>query len=201
VKFRQLSIDGAFEVTPLVHGDARGGFMEWYRRDLFVEAVGYPLDLRQSNVSISRAGAVRGIHFADVPPGQAKYVMCVRGAVVDVVVDVREGSPTFGRWEMLRLDDVDRRSVFITEGLGHGFCAITNDATLVYMCSTSYNPAAERSVDPMDPELAIDWPAEQPTLSQRDASAPTLAQARLSGLLPRYETCRQYTQSKRAPHE
>ena len=102
---------------------------------------------------------VRGIHFADVPPGQAKYVTCIRGAVLDVIVDIRVGSPTFGQWEGVRLDDVDRRAVYLAEGLGHGFCALTDDATLTYLCSETYNPTGEHAVHPLDPELGIEWPA------------------------------------------
>jgi dTDP-4-dehydrorhamnose 3,5-epimerase len=201
VKFRELSVSGAYEITPQVNGDSRGSFLEWYRHDYFAEAVGHRLGLMQANISVSRAGTVRGIHFADVPPGQAKFVACMRGAVIDVVVDIRVGSPTFGLHEMVRLDDVDRRSVYLSEGLGHGFCALTDDATLVYMCSTSYNPGAEHAVHPLDPELGIDWPADTPTLSQRDAAAPSLQEARQSGLLPRLEACEQYTQSLRPAHE
>lgn len=201
MKFRQLAIEGAFEITPQIHGDSRGTFLEWYRHDLFREAVGNALELKQANISISGAGVIRGIHFADVPPGQAKVITCVRGAVIDVVVDIRVGSPTFGRWEMVRLDDVDRRSVYLSEGLGHGFCAVTEDATVVYMCSSSYDPAAEHTIDPLDPALAIDWPVSLPTLSQRDAEAPSLEQARQSGLLPSYEVCMEYTRSLRRAHE
>lgn len=140
---------------------------------------------------------VRGVHFADVPPGQAKYVTCVRGAVLDVIVDIRVGSPTFGRWEAVRLDDVDRRAVYLSEGLGHGFCALTDDATLNYLCSTTYNPTAEHAVHPLDPELAIEWPAEAPQLSARDAAAPTLTEARRSGLLPQYDACRAFVSGLR----
>ncbi|MER6757905.1 dTDP-4-dehydrorhamnose 3,5-epimerase [Micromonospora echinofusca] len=197
MKMRPLSIDGAWEVNPQQHGDPRGLFMEWYRFDQLAAAVGRPLRLAQANLSISARGVVRGIHFADVPPGQAKYVTCVRGAVMDVVVDIRVGSPTFAQWEAVRLDDVDRRAVYIGEGLGHGFCALTDDATLSYLCSTTYNPTAEHTVHPLDPELAIDWPAESPQLSARDAAAPSLARARESGLLPDYQTCRAFTASQR----
>ena len=169
--------------------------MEWYRFDRLAAAVGHPLRLAQANLSVSARGVVRGIHFADVPPGQAKYVTCVRGAVIDMVVDVRAGSPTFGQWESIRLDDVDRRAVYLGEGLGHGFCALTDDATLSYLCSTTYKPAAERAVHPLDPQLAIDWPVAAPLLSSRDAAAPGLAQAAESGLLPDYETCRSFVAS------
>ncbi|MEU8372563.1 dTDP-4-dehydrorhamnose 3,5-epimerase [Micromonospora sp. NPDC048894] len=192
MKIRPLSIEGAWEVTPQQHGDPRGLFMEWYRFDQLAEAVGHPLRLAQANLSISGRGVVRGIHFADVPPGQAKYVTCVRGAVLDVVVDLRTGSPTFGRWEGVRLDDTDRRAVYLAEGLGHGFCALSDDATLTYLCSTTYNPTGEHAVHPLDPELGIEWPAEVPQLSARDAAAPTLAQVRAAGPLPDYAACRAF---------
>ncbi len=197
MKIRPLSIAGAWEVTPLQHGDQRGLFLEWYRADRLAEEVGRPLDLAQANISVSGRGVVRGVHFADVPPGQAKYLTCVRGALLDVVVDVRVGSPTFGQWEAVRLDDVDRKAVYVEEGLGHGYCALTDDATLGYLCSTGYQPAHEHSVHPLDPQLAIAWPAADPILSARDAAAPTLAEARAAGLLPDHATCLAYTETLR----
>lgn len=153
MRFRPLGIEGAWEVTPACHHDSRGDFLEWVRPDRLAEVVGHPLSLAQGNLSVSARGVVRGIHYADVPPGQAKYVTCVRGAVWDVIVDLREGSPTFGRWQPVRLDDVDRRAVYLAEGLGHGFCVLTEGATVAYLCSTVYNPAAERAVNPLDPDL------------------------------------------------
>ncbi|MEU5906782.1 dTDP-4-dehydrorhamnose 3,5-epimerase [Micromonospora sp. NPDC047467] len=195
MKIRELGIEGAWEITPQQHGDQRGMFMEWYRFDKLAEAVGHPLRLAQANLSVSARGVVRGIHFADVPPGQAKYVTCVRGAVLDVIVDLRVGSPTFGRWEGVRLDDADRRAVYLSEGLGHGFCALTDDATLSYLCSATYNPTGEHGVHPLDEELGIDWPADVPLLSARDDAAPTLAQARERGMLPEYDNCRQFVAS------
>ncbi|MEE1784437.1 dTDP-4-dehydrorhamnose 3,5-epimerase [Streptomyces sp. SP17BM10] len=197
MKFRELSIPGAFEVTPQQHGDPRGLFMEWYRFDRLEEVVGHPLRLAQGNLSVSAKDVVRGIHFADVPPGQAKYVSCVRGAVLDVVVDLRVGSPAFGKWEFVRLDDAERTSVYIPEGVGHGFCALTDDATLSYVCSETYNPTGEHAVHPLDPDLGIEWPADVPQLSARDAAAPTLAEAIASGLLPDYEQCLAYTEGLR----
>ncbi|MER7007920.1 dTDP-4-dehydrorhamnose 3,5-epimerase [Dactylosporangium sp. NPDC000555] len=198
MKIRQLSIDGAWEIAPVLHGDRRGLFAEIYRFDHLTAEVGHPLRLAQGNLSVSARGVVRGIHFADVPPGQAKYVTCTRGAVLDVVVDLRVGSPTFGRWEGVQLDDVDRRAVYLSEGLGHGFCALTDDATLTYMCSETYSPAGEHGIHPLDPDLAIAWPAADPTLSARDAAAPTLAQLRDAGRLPDYATCQGYTESLRS---
>jgi dTDP-4-dehydrorhamnose 3,5-epimerase len=199
VKIRPLSIEGAYEVTPIQHGDPRGVFLEWYRFDRLAEVVGHPLRLAQANQSVSARGVVRGIHFADVPPGQAKYVTCVRGAALDVVVDLRVGSPTFGQWEAVRLDDVDRRAVYLAEGLGHGFCALTDDVTLTYLCSTTYNPSAEHTVHPLDPELGIDWPAEVPLLSARDDAAPSLAEAITAGTLPDLGACRAYASGLRTP--
>ncbi|MCX4691824.1 dTDP-4-dehydrorhamnose 3,5-epimerase family protein [Streptomyces sp. NBC_01408] len=198
MKFRELSIEGAWEITPVQHGDPRGLFMEWYRFDHLAEAVGHPLRLAQGNLSVSAKDVVRGIHFADVPPGQAKYVTCVRGAVLDVIVDLRVGSPTFGAYEFVRLDDVDRRAVYISEGLGHGFCALSDDATLSYLCSETFNPTAEHSVHPLDPDLGIDWPAGTAAqLSARDAAAPSLAEAIASGLLPDYDECLRHRRSLR----
>jgi dTDP-4-dehydrorhamnose 3,5-epimerase len=192
MKFRPLSIEGAYEITPVVHGDPRGLFAEAFRQDLFRAEVGHPLRIEQINNSVSSRDVVRGVHWADVPPGQAKYVTCQRGAVIDYVVDIRVGSPTFGRWESVRLDDVDRRAVYIGEGLGHAFRAVTDDATLLYLCSTPYNPQREHAVNPLDPDLGIDWGVENPVLSARDAAAPSLAEARDSGLLPDFAACLAY---------
>ena len=198
MKIRPLSIDGAWEITPVQHGDPRGLFMEWYRFDHLAEAVGHPLRLAQANLSTSARGVVRGIHFADVPPSQAKYVTCVRGAVVDVIVDLRSGSPTFGQHEMVRLDEVDRRAVYLAEGFGHGFCALTDDATLTYLCSETFAPTREHAVHPLDPELGIAWPAEVPQLSAKDEAAPTLAEWIANRALPDYEECQRYYASMKS---
>ncbi|WP_370129059.1 dTDP-4-dehydrorhamnose 3,5-epimerase family protein [Streptacidiphilus sp. EB103A] len=190
---RELGIEGAWEIVPQLHGDPRGLFTEWYRFDHLAAEVGHPLRLAQANLSVSAAGVVRGIHFADVPPGQAKYVTCVRGAVLDVIVDLRVGSPTFGQWEGVQLDDTDRRAVYLSEGLGHGFCALTDDATLSYLCSETYSPTGEHGIHPLDPDLAIEWPASAPQLSGKDESAPSLAEAIATGLLPDYEQTKAFT--------
>jgi dTDP-4-dehydrorhamnose 3,5-epimerase len=190
MKIRELGIEGAFEVTPQQHGDQRGVFLELFREDLFAAAVGHPLRLAQANVSTSQRGVLRGIHFADVPPGQAKYITCVRGAVLDVVVDIRVGSPTYAQWEAVRLDDESRRAVFLAEGLGHAFMALTDDAAVVYLCSAGYAPGREHGLHPLDPQLGIAWPeGVEPVLSAKDAEAPTLAEAEQSGLLPTYKEC------------
>ncbi|MBZ4319377.1 dTDP-4-dehydrorhamnose 3,5-epimerase [Streptomyces huiliensis] len=187
---RPLRIEGAWTDEPTVFGDDRGSFHEWFKADAFEAATSRRLELAQANMSVSRRGVVRGVHFSDVPPGQAKYVRCVRGAVLDVVVDLRTGSPTFGEWEAVRLDDAEHRAVFLSEGLGHGFAALTDQATVVYLCSTGYAPEREHAVHPLDPALGIAWPAgAEPVLSEKDRRAPTLAEAREQGILPSYESC------------
>ncbi len=192
---RPLRVAGAYEFTPAQFPDDRGRFLEWYRMDRFADATGRPLPVAQANMSVSRRGTVRGVHFADVPPGQAKYVTCVRGAVLDFVVDLRVGSPTFGEHDVVRLDDVDRRAVYLAEGLGHAVCALEDDATLLYLCSEPYAPGREHGVSPLDPALGLDFPftADALVLSDKDANAPTLADAAASGLLPDYAVCRKYT--------
>jgi dTDP-4-dehydrorhamnose 3,5-epimerase len=199
VKIRPLTIAGAFEVTPAQHSDSRGTFLEWYRFDALAAAVGHPLELAQANLSVSARDVVRGIHFADVPPGQAKYMTCVAGAVLDVVVDIRVGSPTFGQWEFVRLDDEERCALYVAEGLGHGFCALSERATVAYLCSSTYRPGHEHGIHPLDAELGIAWPAAAPLLSAKDATAPSLAEARAAGRLPRYGDCLTYTETAVQP--
>ncbi|MFF5569056.1 dTDP-4-dehydrorhamnose 3,5-epimerase [Streptomyces sp. NPDC012623] len=188
-----LSIEGSWVHEPKIFADRRGSFHEWFGAEEFAKLVGHPLNLAQANCSVSSRGTLRGIHFADVPPSQAKYVKCVRGTVLDVVVDIRVGSPTYRRWEAVTLDDVDHRAVYLSEGLGHAFMALTDDATVVYLCSEGYAPQREHGVNPLDPALGIEWPESvRPLLSDKDAAAPTLAEAEAQGLLPSYENCRAY---------
>lgn len=185
-----LRIQGSFSFVPHVHGDQRGSFHEWLRADELRKHTGHSLSLAQANCLISTRGALRGLHFADVPPGQARYITCIRGAVLDVVVDLRVGSPSFGQWAAVRLDDETHRCVYVAEGLGHGFMSLTDGATVVYLCSQPYRPARERAVHPLDPELGIRWPEGiKPILSAKDAAAPSLADAQKSGLLPGYAEC------------
>jgi dTDP-4-dehydrorhamnose 3,5-epimerase len=205
VKYRELTVPGAWEITPQQFGDPRGVFLEWFKGAPFAEAVGHPLSLEQANASVSAAGVLRGIHFADVPPGQAKYVTCAKGAVLDVAVDIRVGSPTFGQWDTVLLDDVDRRAIYLSEGLGHAFLSLEDDSTVLYLCSTGYSPGREHGIHPLDPEVGIEWPttdrAGNPLtyqLSDKDTAAPGLSQARESGLLPTLEDVQAYVASLRA---
>jgi len=185
-----MGIDGAWTFTPRIYPDNRGDFHEWFRGAEFIDDLGYRLELAQANCSLSHRGVIRGIHFTEIPPGQAKYVVCASGAIIDVVVDLRVGSPTYARWEAVRLDDETRRAVFISEGLGHAFVALSPSATVMYLCSTPFAPGIEHGVHPLDPGIGIAWPQDvQAILSAKDAAAPSLAEAEGTGLLPVYSDC------------
>jgi dTDP-4-dehydrorhamnose 3,5-epimerase len=197
VEARELAVPGAWEITPALHGDSRGMFFEWLKDTDFSAFAGHTLDVRQANCSVSAAGVLRGLHFAQVPPSQAKYVTCVAGSVFDVVVDIRVGSPTFGRWASVLLDTVDRKTIYISEGLAHGFVALQDNSTVMYLCSSEYNPEREHTICATDTTLAIDWPTVEGvevTLSGRDAAAPTLDEVRAAGLLPTWEETQRFVE-------
>jgi len=194
VQIRELKIPDSYEITPKQFGDDRGVFLEWYRFDKLAEVVGHSIDLRQANTSVSKRGVVRGIHFADVPLGQAKYVTATHGAVLDYVVDIRVGSPTYGQWDTVLLDDTDRRAIYIAEGLGHAFVALTDDATVSYLVTDTFNAEREHGIDPLDGQIGLVFPAEagEPLLSPKDTEAPSLAEAASAGLLPTWDDMRTY---------
>jgi dTDP-4-dehydrorhamnose 3,5-epimerase len=194
VDVQPLGIDGAFVFTPRQLPDDRGLFFEAFKAEVFEKAVGHPLSLAQTNCSVSRRGTVRGVHFALVPPSQAKYVSVARGAILDLVIDIRTGSPTYGEVEAVRLDDVDRRALYVAEGLGHAFLALEDGTTVTYLCSTPYAPGREHGITPLDPALDLaglpGWPDDiELLLSPKDTAAPTLAAAGEQGLLPSYAGC------------
>jgi dTDP-4-dehydrorhamnose 3,5-epimerase len=197
-----LQIPGVWVHTPRVFPDDRGEFLEWFKAETVADKLGYPLDIPQANLSTSREGVVRGIHYADVPPGQAKYVTCVAGRILDVVVDLRRGSPTYGRHAIVDLSAADRRGLFLPVGVGHGFIvpAGTQQATVCYLVSEGYNPAAEHGVNPLDPALGIDWSASGLTeeafvLSDKDRDAPGVAE--VEATLPGYDECLGWEQELR----
>jgi dTDP-4-dehydrorhamnose 3,5-epimerase len=198
MQVRELDVPGAWEITPALHPDSRGLFFEWLTDRGFTGFAGHRLDVRQANCSISRAGVLRGLHFAQLPPSQAKYVTCLSGSVFDVVVDIRVGSPTFGRWDAVTLDDHSHATVYISEGLAHGFVALQDNSTVMYLCSTEYNPQGEHTISPTDPALAIDWPTgHELVISDRDAAAPSLAEVRAAGLLPTWDAARAFVEGLR----
>ncbi|CAN7250657.1 dTDP-4-dehydrorhamnose 3,5-epimerase family protein [Mycolicibacterium frederiksbergense] len=194
---RELRIPGAWEITPALHADGRGLFFEWFTDPAFTAMTGHHFDLAQANCSVSAAGVLRGVHFSELPPSQAKYVTCVRGAVYDVVVDLRVGSPTFGQWDAVLLDDRERRSAYLSEGLGHAFLALEDDSTVMYLCSAGYAPQREHTI--LATSLGIDWPEDHPlNLSERDAAAPTLDEVQAAGLLPSWADTQAFVEGLRA---
>lgn len=198
MEFRPLAIEGAFEITPRQLRDGRGLFLESFRGDQLAEQVGHRMDVVQTNISVSSRGTVRGIHFADVPPSQAKYIIALSGSLLDFVVDIRVGSPTFGQWDSVLLDTVDRRAVYLSEGLGHAFVALEDDTTAMYLCSATYNPEREHGVHPLDPTVGLSLPDRiEPQLSPKDSAAPSLEEARDQGLLPTYAACRELAKDLR----
>ena len=187
------TIEGVWIFTPILRADDRGVFLESFKESAFAEVTGHHFDLKQMNISVSKKGTVRGIHFADVPPGQAKYVQCFDGRILDTVVDIRVGSPTFGQWQAVELDSESRQGLYIAEGLGHGFCALTESVTVGYLCSEPYAPSREHGIHPLDSDLQLPWPGESAVhLSEKDASAPGLFRAKEIGLLPRFDECKKW---------
>ena len=169
----ETRIDGLVLLAPTVHSDARGFFVESYRRSLY-EEVGIADDFVQDNHSRSERGIVRGMHF-QVGAGQAKLVRCARGAILDVVVDLRRGSPTYGGSEAFGLDDENLRQLYVPVGFAHGFCVTSEVADVLYSCSAYYDPSLERGIAFDDPDLAVDWPTGVQLIpSARDAAAPRL---------------------------
>ncbi|MEV0557041.1 dTDP-4-dehydrorhamnose 3,5-epimerase [Streptomyces sp. NPDC050597] len=183
----EMVIPGTYLVTPRQILDERGNFYEAMRDDTLEKATGVAFQPRQINYSVSRRHTLRGIHSVSIPPGQAKYVTCVRGVLRDIVVDLRIGSPAFMKHQVNELDADSGRSVYVPEGVGHGFLALTDDACICYVVSSTYVPGTQIDINPLDPELDLPWDCpEIPLISDKDAKAPTVAEARAAGVLPRF---------------
>ncbi|OEU86332.1 dTDP-4-dehydrorhamnose 3,5-epimerase [Streptomyces abyssalis] len=184
----ETTVPGVLVVTPRRHVDERGDFYEGMRVDALERALGHPFAARQINYSTSRKNTLRGIHGVAIPPGQAKYVTCVQGALRDIVVDLRVGSPAYGRHHVTELDAESGRSVYVPEGVGHGFLTRDDDTRICYVLSSTYVPGTQIDIDPLDHELALPWGFTHPPLmSDKDAAALSLAEAVSAGLLPRWE--------------
>lgn len=170
----ETRLDGIVLLEPEVHGDSRGFMIETYRRDGWAE-LGVDVEFVQHNHSRSSHGTLRGLHF-QTEPGQAKLVRCARGKVFDVAVDLRRDSSTFGEWEGHELDDESHRQLFVPVGFAHGFAVLSEEADVAYLCSTTYDPATESGIAWDDPDIGVEWPVEDPLLSERDKSAPRFAE-------------------------
>jgi dTDP-4-dehydrorhamnose 3,5-epimerase len=167
-------LDDVVLLEPEVHGDARGFMVETYRRDTWAE-LGIDVEFVQHNHSRSSRGTLRGLHF-QTEPGQAKLVRCPRGRIFDVAVDLRRDSPTYGQWEGHELDDEAHRQLFVPAGFGHGFAVLSEEADVAYLLSSTYDPATEAGIAWDDPDIGVEWPVEEPLLSERDKAAPRLSE-------------------------
>jgi dTDP-4-dehydrorhamnose 3,5-epimerase len=182
--FDPMGIQGPFVFTPVRHKDSRGHFQESFKLSTLKNELGLGFTVKQVNQSTSAKGVVRGIHFADNPPGQAKYVSCPKGAIWDVVVDIRVGSPTFGKWEGVEISADNGKAVLIPEGFGHAFLSLEADSVVSYLCSEEYSPGHEHQINPFDTDISIDFyriavahkiPSFE--ISEQDKYAPTLQEA------------------------
>lgn len=173
-ELKPTGIDGAWLFRSSAHHDERGYFREWFRADDLNKLLGKSFKLAQSNISKSKKGVVRGIHFSTAPEGQAKWVTCSSGSIWDVVVDIRPSSPTFKKWVAHELNATNGLSVFISEGLGHAFAALADDSVITYLLSSPYDPSREFAINPQDPDINIKWPLDNPIFSAKDQSAPNL---------------------------
>ena len=198
----QLPLPQCFLFEAPTFPDKRGFFSAPFHAPTFIDTVGYKLAVKQTNLSPTHRGAVRGIHFADVPPGQSKYVYAASGRLLDVLVDLRVGSPTFSQHVAVELSPNSGKAVFLPEGMGHLVIGLTDDADLNYLCSEAYNPPAEHGINPFDPTLSLPfntWCEKYGlgnksclTLSEKDQAAPTLRAVKESEALPRYDECVAY---------
>lgn len=170
----ETRLDGLVLIEPVVHGDSRGFFLETYAHEEW-KALGVDADFVQQNHSRSSRGTLRGLHF-QTSPGQAKLLRCARGEILDVAVDLRKDSPTFGQWEGHRLDDVHGHQLYVPIGFAHGFVVLSEVADVCYQVSSLYDPATEAGIAWDDPEVGVDWQVGEPLLSERDKTAPKLSQ-------------------------
>ena len=192
MKVTPLQIDGSWVIELSKFQDSRGFFFESFREDVAEKHFGRKFQVKQSNTSVSKKGSVRGIHYALVPPGQAKYVQCQKGSIIDYVIDIRIGSPTFSQFAEIKLSAENPQAIFIEEGLAHAFVALEDGTVVTYFVSENYNPEREKGINPFDKELKINWPDMNLIVSDKDQSAPMLKEAKQSDLLPLLQDCKNY---------
>ncbi|GAA2785870.1 dTDP-4-dehydrorhamnose 3,5-epimerase family protein [Crossiella cryophila] len=187
MKFHHTELPGALVITPEPIADERGSFFENLRTEALSEEIGRPFRPAQINYSVSRRNTLRGLHGVRNPPGQAKYVTCVRGALRDIMVDLRLGSPAYGKYVVTELTAAGGTALYIPEGFGHGFLSLTDDTCISYVLGTAHVPGTQIDINPLDPELNLPWGFDEfPLISAKDAAAPTLAEVRAQGLLLEY---------------
>jgi dTDP-4-dehydrorhamnose 3,5-epimerase len=195
MKAQQLKISGSWKIEFQKFDDNRGFFYESFKEEDFKKLIGRNLNIKQTNTSSSSKGSVRGIHYALVPPSQAKLVQCQRGSIKDYVIDIRVGSPTFGQFEEIELNENSASAVFIEEGLAHAFVALENQTVVTYFVTEKYNPEREKGINPFDKTLNVKWPDLELILSEKDKQAISLDEAKIQGLLPSFDECQKFIKS------
>ena len=195
MKVTPLKIDGAWIIELKKFEDDRGFFYESFRDDIAKEYIGRQFKIKQSNTSVSKKGSIRGIHYALVPPSQAKYVQCQQGSIVDYVIDIRVGSPTFSQFVEVELSATNPQAIFIEEGLAHAFVALEDETVVTYFVSENYNPEREKGINPFDPDLNITWPSINLELSEKDKLAISLKESQVQNLLPMFDDCKKFIKS------
>ena len=195
MKSHPLKISGSWKIEFQKFEDNRGFFYESFKAEEFPKLIGRNFDIKQTNTSSSSKGSVRGVHYALVPPSQAKLVQCQRGSIKDYVIDIRIGSPTFGQFEAIDLDEKSACAIFIEEGLAHAFVALENNTIVTYYVSEKYNPEREKGINPFDETLNILWPEIDLILSEKDKAAISLEQAKSQGILTTYNECKKFIKS------
>ena len=195
MKAYPLSISGSWKMEFQKFGDNRGFFYESFKEEDFKNQIGRNLNIKQTNTSSSSKGSVRGIHYALVPPSQAKLVQCQRGSIKDYVIDIRVGSPSFGKFEEIEINENSATAIFIEEGLAHAFVALENQTVVTYFVTEKYNPVREKGINPFDKTLNVKWPEIDLVLSEKDKQAISLEEAKSQGLLPTFDQCKAYIKS------
>jgi dTDP-4-dehydrorhamnose 3,5-epimerase len=195
MKAQPLKISGSWKIEFQKFDDNRGFFYESFKEEDFKKLIGRNLNIKQTNTSSSSKGSVRGIHFALVPPSQAKLVQCQRGSIKDYVIDIRVSSPTFGQFEEIELNENSASAVFIEEGLAHAFVALENQTVVTYFVTEKYNPEREKGINPFDKTLNVIWPDLELILSEKDKQAISLEEAKNQGLLPSFDECKKFIKS------
>ena len=195
MKAQPLKISGSWKIEFQKFDDNRGFFYESFKEEDFKKLIGRNLNIKQTNTSSSSKGSVRGIHYALVPPSQAKLVQCQRGSIKDYVIDIRVGSPTFGQFEEIELNENSASAVFIEEGLAHAFVALENQTVVTYFVTEKYNPEREKGINPFDKTLNVKWPDLELILSEKDKQAISLEEAKNQGLLPAFDECKKFIKS------
>jgi dTDP-4-dehydrorhamnose 3,5-epimerase len=190
-----LNIDGSWIIELKKFEDSRGFFYESFREEIAKKYFGREFLIKQSNTSVSKKGSVRGIHYALVPPSQAKYVQCQKGSIIDYVIDIRVGSPTFSQFVEVELSATNPQAIFIEEGLAHAFVALEDETVVTYFVSENYNTEREKGINPFDSDLNIKWPDINLELSEKDKIAISLKEAQVQNLLPMFDDCKKFIKS------